>query len=87
MTKKKKLILNRLYEFKAWLENKIRQYNDVIFELRQEQIELTFNQVMKLNFEEEKKRYSKEIDYWQKLINEAEAALVYVKIQIAFEED
>lgn len=87
MTKKKKLILNRLYEFKAWLENRIRQYNDIIFELRQKQIELIFNQVMELNFEEKKERYSKEIDYWQKLINEAEATLVYVKTQIAFEED
>lgn len=87
MRKKQNKTLTKLYEYKAWLENKISQYRQTILELESEQAELNLNKLMRSNFEEEYERYSREIDDWTKLKNEAEAALVFIKTSIAFEED
>lgn len=87
MKKKQSKTLTKLYEYKAWLENKISQYRQTILELESEQVELNLNKLMRSNFEEEYERYSREIDDWQKLVNEAGAALVFVKTLIAFKED
>lgn len=87
MRKKQNKTLTKLYEYKAWLENKNFQYRQTILELESEQAELNLNKLMRSNFEEEYERYSREINDWQKLINEAEVALVFIKTSIAFEED
>lgn len=87
MRKKQNKTLTKLYEYKACLENKISQYRQTILELESEQAELNLNKLMRSNFEEEYERYSREIDDWTKLKNEAEAALVFIKTSIAFEED
>lgn len=75
--------MERLYEFRAFLEGKIKLYNEQIAML----VEKLSNTVWDWHNKDWRQELEKDIDDWTKLKNEAEAALVFVKAQIAFEED
>lgn len=85
MKKKQSETLKKLYAYKEWLESKINLYQAEIDALNHQITEQVDFPTRK--YEKSVEQLHQEVDDWQKLINEAEAALVFIKTLIAFKEN
>lgn len=79
MAKCKITPIEKLIQFKNYLEEKSAYYGKQISHFQRLYTDAPNGELREV--------YKKDLNYWTQLKNEAETALVFVKAQIAFEED